>query len=459
MKSSIFNRLLYTYLLLFISVILILVFVFTEFINISYYNMKKNQLVQEGNRLSSLVEKYGFENLAGSQMKDALDLIGYVTNSSVYVLRTNNLEEFGPQIQSGQNGDLTEDIRAVASGEQVARRIRPGNIDMDVIFVGVPIYIKGNEEGAVLFFSPLNEIGEVLNRMYTAAWVIGLAFILLASAVIYAVSRRVSGPIIRMADTARMIAEGNFPDDIIINGSDETALLADSFNYMKNKLHRVEKMRQELISNISHELRTPLTTIRGFIQGILDGMVKPEEERQYLEIALGEVGRMTNLVGDLLELSKLQTGSIKLHKSEIQAEELVKDAAKEFEMEFRNKGIEIFINAEKGLMVTADKDRIKQVLINLIGNAVKFTPKGGNITVTAEMSDRWALFRVGDTGPGIPAENLPYIFDRFYRGDSDVPGHGLGLAIAKELVELHGGAMWAKSKQGKGTEIFFKIPL
>ncbi|MDI6600347.1 MAG: hypothetical protein QME46_01030 [Thermoanaerobacteraceae bacterium] len=170
MKSSILNRLLYTYLILFISAILILSFVFTRFIDISYYNMKKNLLIQEGSRINSLVERYGFDDLAGNQMKDALNLIGYVTNSSVYVLKTKNLEEFRPQIQSGYSSVLAEDIKDVASGKQVARRIRPQNINMDVIFVGIPIYIEGSEEGAVLFFSPLNELGQAIDHMYRVIW-------------------------------------------------------------------------------------------------------------------------------------------------------------------------------------------------------------------------------------------------------------------------------------------------
>ncbi|MDI6600346.1 MAG: ATP-binding protein [Thermoanaerobacteraceae bacterium] len=262
-----------------------------------------------------------------------------------------------------------------------------------------------------------------------------------------------------MAGAAREIAEGKFSEDISITGDDEIALLADSFNYMKNQLSRIEKMRQELISNISHELRTPLTTIRGFIQGIMDGMVRPEEERQYLRIALDEVGRMTNLVGDLLELSKLQTGSVKLYKKEFPVKSLMDEAIKGFEMECRDKDIEIRAEVEEEFNITADRDRIKQVLINLIGNAVKFTPAGGHITVSARRSDDRAVFKVSDTGPGIPEENMPFIFDRFYRGDNAGQGHGLGLAIAKELVELHGGTIRAESRPGQDTTFIFDLPL
>ncbi|WP_203227554.1 sensor histidine kinase [Calorimonas adulescens] len=458
MKDSILSRLLYTYLILFISVILILSFVFTRFIDIGYYNMKRNQLLQEGKRISSLVERYGFEDLAGNQMKDALNLIGYVTNSSVYVLKIQNLEDVGPQMSGEYSMAIAEDIKRVAAGDEVARRISIENIDTDVFFAGLPIYLNGNVEGAVLLFSPLNELGQTMDRMYMAAWGIGLAFIMIASMVIYAVSRRVTEPIIRMANAAREIADGKFAGDINIQSNDEIALLADSFNYMKNQLKKIEKMRQELISNISHELRTPLTTIRGFIQGIMDGMINPEEERQYLEVALEEVNRMTKLVGDLMDLSKLQTGSIKLYKSEFDVDSLVNEVVKGFDIECRERGIYVAAEVGEGLKVTADRDRIKQVLVNLVGNAVKFTPDGGNIVISAQQVDNRTVFKISDTGQGISEEDIPYIFDRFYRADRTKPGHGLGLAIAKELVEIHGGTISAESKEGYGTTIIFDLP-
>lgn len=332
-----------------------------------------------------------------------------------------------------------------------------------VAFVGRPIKINGRLEGAVLLFSPLSEMEHVINQGYMLIFTTSLLFIIMTVIIIYFVSKKLTSPIAKMAIAARDIAQGSFGEDIKIETKDEMALLGDSFNYMKNRLKMIEKMRQDLISNISHELKTPITSIKGFVQGILDGIIEPTQEKAYLDIIMKESNRMAKLVGDLMELSKIQTGNVKLYKEEIKVKFLLDEAAKVFCVDLKQKQIDLTIlPVDEDLKIFADKDRLTQVLINILSNAIKYTPEHGKIKIEAKEYRGKIFFEVSDTGIGMPEEEIPYIFEKFYRIRTPgkmSEGSGLGLAIAKEFIELHGGKIGAKSTPGIGTTIFFELPM
>jgi two-component system, OmpR family, sensor histidine kinase BaeS len=280
------------------------------------------------------------------------------------------------------------------------------------------------------------------------------------------ISRLITRPIKRLTQASREIARGEYnhriPEDEIPD--DELGQLADSFNRMAEKLDGIESMRRQLIGDISHELRTPLTAIKGSMEGLMDGVL-PAEKSTYQQI-YREADRLQRLVEDLQELSRVDGSTLRLNKKEVNVSDLVQAAVTPLENTFTMQGIELKTQVEDNLpSVSVDSDRIQQVLHNLLGNALRFTHENGHVLLDVHREGKQILFSVADDGIGISPEHLPHIFERFYRADksrsrANGGGSGIGLTIAKSLVEAHGGKIWVESPgKEQGSKFLFTIPL
>jgi len=283
------------------------------------------------------------------------------------------------------------------------------------------------------------------------------------------VSRRVVAPVRSMMAATSRIAEGHYRERLIIAGNlqademDELAQLGVSFNQMAAKLDQTETIRRELIGDVAHELRTPLSTIKGTVEGLIDGVVQPSPE-VYHQIHL-EADRLQRLVTDLQELSRVEAGAYRLDLKSTGLGDLIDSVIARLQGQYDEKGVTL----EKELVgpvphVVVDEDRMGQVLLNLAGNALQYTPAGGKVRIVGEgLADR-AQIRVIDTGIGIPREYLPHIFTRFYRVEKSRAraggGSGIGLTIAKHWVEAHGGSLHADSSgANRGSTFTIDLPL
>ncbi|GGE17478.1 PAS domain-containing sensor histidine kinase [Marinithermofilum abyssi] len=229
-------------------------------------------------------------------------------------------------------------------------------------------------------------------------------------------------------------------------------------------IRRLEKMRTDFVANVSHELKTPVTSLRGFAETLLDGADEdPQMRREFLEIIQAESLRLERLIGDLLDLSRIESKKLSLNLQEIPIHELIQSIVKTVEKQIKKKDLELQVKVDGTFSVRVDKDRFSQILINLLSNSMAYTPAGGKITVSAGKEGEEWVVSVADTGIGIPEEDLPRIFERFYRVDKarsrQSGGTGLGLAIVKHLVEVHHGKIHVKSQVGKGTEFILRFPL
>jgi histidine kinase len=233
---------------------------------------------------------------------------------------------------------------------------------------------------------------------------------------------------------------------------------------MAEKLEQVEAMRRQLIGDVSHELRTPLTAIKGSMEGLMDGVL-PATSETYQQIHQ-EADRLARLVDDLQELSRVEAGAYPLDIRSVAVSMLIQTTVKRFAAQTQSKEIELRSDLPAGLpSVLADQDRLAQVLTNLVGNAVQYTPKGGQVTIQVNRHGDEIHISVIDTGIGIPAEHIPHLFTRFYRVDKSRSrqaggGSGIGLTIARHLVEAHGGRIWAESAgEGQGSTFTFALPI
>lgn len=276
-------------------------------------------------------------------------------------------------------------------------------------------------------------------------------------------SRRIVAPLRAMASASQRIAEGHYSERVAVDGVDELGQLAERFNRMAARLEQVEAMRSRLIADVSHELRTPLTILKGSVEGLVDGVLPPAET--YEQIAR-EADRLARLVDDLQELSRVEAGAYDLDLKPVSPASLLETTRERLGRQFEAKGVTLACDPPAGLPpVLADADRIGQVLLNLAGNALHYTPPDGEVRLSAAAGRGEVLFSVQDSGAGIPAEHLEHVFDRFYRVDKsrsrrEGGGSGIGLTIAKHLVEAHGGWIKAESEGGgRGSTFTFGLPL
>ncbi len=301
---------------------------------------------------------------------------------------------------------------------------------------------------------------------------LALATIVSAGAAVFLslfVSRQVVAPVREMMVASRRIAEGNYrervhiPRQATIEELDELAQLAVSFNQMAARLEQTETMRRQLIGDVAHELRTPLTTIKGSLEGLIDGVLPPDPLT--FEHIYREADRLGRLVNDLQELSRVESGAFPLNRKAVDLAEAITATRARLIRQFEEKGVELKIELPADLpKVYADEDRLGQILLNLIGNGLQYTPPGGSVTVQAKVAYGVAEVSIADNGIGIAAEHLPHLFDRFYRVDKSRSrvggGSGIGLTIARHLVEAQGGRIWAESEGvGKGSTFRFTLPL
>lgn len=283
------------------------------------------------------------------------------------------------------------------------------------------------------------------------------------------VSKQVVAPIRRIMVASQHIADGHYSERVQIPGSldieemDELAQLSLSFNQMTLELEKAETLRKQLIGDIAHELRTPLATIKGSMEGLMDGVL-PAGQDTYHQV-YQEAKRLQRLVDDLQDLNRVESGAIQLNLEKYPVKELVEITQRRLLRQFDDKGVLLELDIPDDLpKVSVDVDRIGQVFINLIGNSLQYTPSGGVVTVMAKEKMNQILVTISDTGIGISPENLSNIFTRFYRVDKSRSraggGSGIGLTIAKHLVESHGGKIWAESPGlGNGSTIRVLLPI
>ncbi len=275
-------------------------------------------------------------------------------------------------------------------------------------------------------------------------------------------ARTLTLPLRALTAATQRIAQGELDQQVKVTSQDEIGKLAEAFNRMSQEVVRVNQLRRRMTADIAHDLRTPLTVIGGYIESMRDGVLAPTPER--LSLIYAETERLQNMVGDLRMLSQVDAGELALNPQRISPKPMLERVALVFEHKAEKQGVTLFVDAVEPLPeILVDEARLMQVMDNLLGNALRYTSPGGKIILSAQPVNEKLVLTVKDTGRGIATEELPFIFDRFYRADpsrhSDTGESGLGLAIVKALVEAQGGRAWAESVQGKGTSIHLEFPV
>jgi histidine kinase len=318
---------------------------------------------------------------------------------------------------------------------------------------------QGLGQGSGMMVDQLRSFRVIFYEALTYAGIVSVIFTVAVS--IY-FSRRIVAPLTQMMNASQRISAGHYDERVQVNGNDELGQLGERFNQMAVELEQTETRRRQLIGDVSHELRTPLTSIKGSLEGLVDGVLPPTPEL-FLQIQK-ETDRLNRLVDDLQELSRIESGAYHLQIHPAELEKLALITIKRLSPQAARKSITINSRMENLPAVLADDDRIVQVLTNLVANAINYTPECGEINILGSVSGHFVQVSVIDNGMGISPDHIHHVFDRFYRVDRSRSratggGSGIGLTVTKSLVEAHGGRIWAESPGiGQGSNFSFTLP-
>ncbi|HBT49651.1 sensor histidine kinase [Caldanaerobacter subterraneus] len=430
-----------------IGMVVLLLFWLTQvvFINRIYEYYKVNQLKSYSEQIVQAINNNN--EMLISELIDK-------SNARVIAITENDIVIAGNNRGHGMRGlGIPEILLRPTNTTRVVKYEHPF-LHIEYLSIVRPFLYNGKP--AILIMSlPEASINDSVNLFKEVFWWIFALTIVSTLVVSSYMSKKFTRPIQILKNAAHEIASGNLNVKINYKEEDELGELAKSMNTMVKQLSITDKFRKDLIANISHDLKTPLGLIRGYSEMLLDYYGEDKEKREkYLNTVIKETERMSKLVDDVLQLSKLQSGMVEVKEETIDLEKLIFEILDIFEIQILEKNIEVRLENLK-VKVVADREMIKRAIINIISNAIASMENGGTLSITAELQDKDVLIKISDTGCGIPEKDLEHIFDRFYKGNKS--GTGLGLAIVKEILTLHQSDFGIRSKEGEGTTFYFTL--
>lgn len=448
-----------------IVIVLILLWLFQiVFLGSFYTKMHISDVKNEATYIIKLLNNKG-----KTEYKNKLEAFAFKNNMSIEMLDLEGNSTYvtgsvgmGGQMPMMQNGAREEVYQETLKGSVVSVPLTHPRFGNKFIMIGLPIKQTGEISGVMILNMPLAPVEDTASILKRQLFYITLILLIAALLISFLISKSFTRPILEIKKASEMMASGDFTARINTKKQDEIGKLAGTINHLGQQLSKIDQLRKDLIANVSHELRTPLSLIRGYAETIRDvSGNSPEKREKQLEIIIEETERLNIIVEDILNLSQLQAGYTELHKGLFMIKETLNAVVKRYDVLREKTGVQIIIESSSDAFLEADETRIEQVLFNLINNAYNHTPTGGSITIrTIELSES-VRFEVSDTGTGIQEEEIPYIWDRYYRADKTTSkksvGTGLGLAIVKGVLEAHQAIFGVESNIGHGTTFWFEL--
>lgn len=461
MKKSIKSRLVINFMLIIVITVVILQVVLSNAIKNYYYKNVEDILTSQIEYSTDFYSRYFSTFTLNDIIMGDIDLFWRYTTAQVQLLSLDGellMDSLGI-IHEGPINTL-DVIRA----KDMEKGIWTGNVEYDdspVMAVSLPL--KNHEEaiGIIRFITSLEETNNTVNRIITFMILIGLIVIAISGFVSILLANSIVRPLIEVTRVAQKMADGQLGVRGNIKVDDEIGQLSDTLNYMAEEILKKDQIKNDFISSISHELRTPLTSIKGWaitLQG--EDTMDSELLQDGLEIIETESDRLTKMVEDLLDFSKFISGRVTLSKNIFSIRNTIEMMEKQFIPRAKNNEIELLVDIGEDVeFFLGDENRIKQLLLNLLDNAVKFTPIGGKVFLDAHVKDDNLILKVEDTGIGIPEEDLPHVKEKFYKGKHSKSHSGIGLSICQEIVSLCGGSLEIESEVNKGTSVRVILPI
>lgn len=431
------------------------------------FEQKERELIIKGQDMAQVVKPFLVEKEDPHDFVNMANRLDLNLGTEVWVV-----DKKGAVIATAANHEYCEgnyleasELKKMQSGSISVYKGKSQYFQEPVIRVIIPIIQEEKVIGAIVLYSPIQGINKALaslSQLVLTAGIISLAIAFLIGIIL---SRRLSRPILTITEASTLIAKGQkqvtVPTDTSI---EEINQLGRTFNDMSSKVEANEERMKEFVANVSHELRSPLTSIKGFVEALIDNKGKtPEAQQRFLTIINNETDRLSQLVNDLLILSRSEEEIISLKPEVIELKEFIENVLTSFHSRAEENSINMeVISEENSISLKIDLNSLHQIIVNLVDNALKYSPLGGNVSISLKESEEMISISICDSGLGIPERDLPHIWDRFYRVDKDrsreTGGTGLGLAIVKKLTEKNGGQVEAESVFGKGSIFSVRFP-
>ena len=355
---------------------------------------------------------------------------------------------------------VLEQITLIYQGQEIRVQGLFPELGDEIVTIGVPWkYSDGHVVGAVLLHISIEDLRVRFMDVAASLLPAGLGVLILGVVFSFVLARSQTRPLKEITAAVRDFSKGRLDRRVQLKCGGELQALGEEINRMAFELSNMEESRKSFVANVSHELRSPLTSIRGYVQALRDGAIPEEEREKYMDVVLDETARLTALVRDLLDLSRIESGKFPMEMARVDLCEQMRRSLLSFEGRIEEKRVEVAAELpESPCWVTADAGRIRQVIGNLIDNALKYTDTGGTISVSAGEADGYIRVVISDNGCGIPAEHMPNIKKKFYKANQTIRGSGIGLALADEIMALHSGSLDIESHEGIGTAVTITIP-
>ncbi|WP_432666307.1 HAMP domain-containing sensor histidine kinase [Wukongibacter baidiensis] len=474
-----------------VLIILLIIWLFQiGLLNSFYINERSNILMEEGHKLASMFIENNDYNTVSQEIIEEVETFvpSYGTRILIVDSLSNILFYSLPKEYFKGNKSLEENSKSHRSPEEILRKelsifyndlVVESNIangetftllknhsrpkGMKSILVGVPIMSGEDIKGYVLLTSPLAPIEETISILKKQLSIISLASLIIGTLLALLFAKHFTKPILKIINTSKKIAKGDFTANVALDSKDEIGVLGNTINDMAIQLGQIEKFRRDFIANVSHELKTPISLITAYAELVKDiDIDDTEDKNQYLQIVIDEAGRLNHMVEDILYLSKMEAGYAKLNLVEIPIVNLINSVIQNLDFFAKKRSIKINLNIDNNeTQIYGDRDKLYQVFYNIINNAVNYSHENSQITIDIINLDSTVRIEIIDTGKGIPEQDLPYIWDRFYKVDKsrkrDDSGTGLGMAIVKNILQAHNFKYGIESEVDKGTTVWFEM--
>lgn len=482
-ERIIHNKLIFKITFGFISIILvstiILGFISFQIFKDYMYKNKKNNMSMKAHQISTMLMSHDIEKETNFDYESLSNYVEPLANGRIWISDKNGNLVFlsrkgckNHMMAGGKMGaNLDNDaLTSAIKGNTFIKESKNAYYDENMLLVAEPIYNKNNEiNGAILLFSPIQDLKEAQGKFLQYLTYALIIELMLAGILSFYFSKFITKPILSMVNFSGELIKGNYKVKNNIVQKDEIGLLANSLNELSKRLDdnvkvlmEEESLRKEFVANVSHEFRTPLTILKGRLESLIDGVIEDKNIQYNYESMLKEVNRLSRMVNDLLDLSKLQNNKLQLNIEDIDVELLLEEVLDNISVLAKEAGIKLNADIDiSSITIKGDYDRLKQLLIIFLDNAVKYSPKGTYIDIKVSTGEYLNIL-IKDHGYGIAEDDLKYIWQRFYKGDksrTQKGGTGLGLAIAKHIIELHKGKVQIQSNLKEGTTVILSLPI
>jgi signal transduction histidine kinase len=456
MNTGIKRRLSRSYLLLIVITVILFESIILFALRSYYLEGIKQTLRDQGIVFSSFYKREIIEGSLDDQASVLLQSYQFLMNAQVQIINIHGDVIADTHAHDVQDDQVPEDVLIALGGETGIFKGRMGK--EKVMAVSQPIMADEHLYGAIRMITSLERVNVIFKQNTFILAGIGILVILIAAAISYFLAGTITKPLGRMTRAAEQMAAGKFSVRMAKEREDELGKLADTLNFMAEQVEKHERLKNEFIASVSHELRTPLTSVKGWAI-TLHAMSDDKLFKEGLEIISNESERLSLMLGDLLDVASLSAGKTEYCFEELSLRDLLLQVITQLTPRSQRQGVAFSWADDADFEIIGDKNRLKQVFINVLDNALKFTPAGGTIAINAEVKGHCVCVEVSDTGAGIPADELHLVKEKFHKGKSKASGTGLGLAICQEIIKAHHGTIDIKSTDGEGTIVEILLPL